>query len=209
MPVNFQDEMLKLNVQLNSLAQQGSPLASFSYAYELYQALRNGDLQNESKEVQQNAFDTAMEYFQRATEHKINSAHFYLGMIYYEGTYVKKNTAKALDHYIRGAAQNNAFCFFELARIYAEGDIEPKTPSLEFLYLKRSAEEGFVNAQHLLGIAYSRGEICSKNEYKALSWFRESVRNGNPVSYLNAGELLEGDRFKNKLFALVNYLGAY
>ena len=61
----------------------------------------------------------------------------------------------------------------------------------------------------MLGIAYSKGEICTKNDYKALSWFRESVRNGNPVSYLNAAELLEGDRFKNKLFALVNYLGAY
>ena len=159
--------------------------------------------------MQQNAFATAFDYFQTATKHKINSAHFYLGMIHYEGIYVKKNTEKALDHYIRGAAQNNAFCFFELARIYGEGDIEPKNPGLEFLYLKRSAEEGFVNAQHMLGIAYSRGEICTKNDYKALSWFRESVRNGNPVSYLNAGELLEGDRFKNKLFALVNYLGAY
>lgn len=89
---------------------------------------------------------TALDYFETATKHKINSAHFYLGMIYYEGTYVKKNTEKALDHYIRGAAQNNAFCFFELARIYAEGELEPKNPGLEFLYLKRSAEEGFVNA---------------------------------------------------------------
>ena len=67
-------------------------------------------------------------------------------MIYYEGIYIKKNTEKALDHYIKGAAQNNAFCFFELARIYAEGEIESKNPGLEFLYLKRSAEEGFVNA---------------------------------------------------------------
>ena len=55
--------MLKLNVELNNLAHQGSPLASFSYAYELYQALKNGDLKNESLEVQQKAFDAAMEYF--------------------------------------------------------------------------------------------------------------------------------------------------
>jgi hypothetical protein len=51
LPVSLQDEMLKLNVELNRLAQQGSPLACFSYAYELYQALRNGDLKNEPKEV--------------------------------------------------------------------------------------------------------------------------------------------------------------
>lgn len=50
---------------------------------------------------------------------------------------------------------------------------------------------------------------------RALAWFRESIRNGNAVSYLNAGELLlEGDEsqhgFKrNKFFAFVNFLGAY
>ena len=50
---------------------------------------------------------------------------------------------------------------------------------------------------------------------RALAWFRESVRNGNPISYLNAGELLlNGDEStagfqRNKLFAFVNFLGAY
>ena len=63
MPVSLQDEMLKLNVELNRLAEQGAPLASFSYAYELYQALKNGDLRNQSKEVQDQAFEKAMDYF--------------------------------------------------------------------------------------------------------------------------------------------------
>ena len=46
----------------------------------------------------------------------------------------------------------------------------------------------------------------------ALAWFRESIRNGNIVSYLNAGDILfEGGNNvkKNRMFALVNYLGAY
>ena len=70
-------------------------------------------------------------------------------------------------------------------------------------------------AQHMLGIAYHEGEFFKRNDLKALAWFRESVRNGNAVSYLNSGELLiKGDEkqsgFKrNKLFAFVNYLGAY
>jgi len=42
----------------------------------------------------------------------------------------------------------------------------------------------------LLGIAYGEGELVKKNDLRALAWFRESVRNGNPVSYLNAGDLL-------------------
>jgi hypothetical protein len=52
--------------------------------------------------------------------------------------------------------------------------------------------------------------LCKKNDQKALAWFRESVRNGNIVSYLNTGELLkEESPHQNRLFALVNLLGAY
>jgi TPR repeat protein len=77
--------------------------------------------------------------------------------------------------------------------------------------LKRSAEEGFVFAQHMVGIAYHEGSLCQKNDKKALAWFRESVRNGNDASYLNAAELLnkEDNPQRNRLFSLVNYLGAY
>lgn len=56
----------------------------------------------------------------------IHNAHFYLGMIYYEGIYIDHDPDIALDHYIRGAAKNNAFCFFELSRIYSEGIIATK-----------------------------------------------------------------------------------
>ncbi len=61
--------------------------------------------------------------------------------------------------------------------------------------------------------------MCKRNDKLALAWFREAIRNGNLVSYLNAGDLLYEDRpgtqeekgglQKNRLFALVNYLGAY
>lgn len=131
-------------------------------------------------------------------------------MIFYEGLWVEQDHERAMDHYIKGAAKNNAFCFFELSRIYDEGVVEAKNPALRFLYLKRSAEEGFLTAQHMLGIAYHEGSIVQKNDRKALAWFRESVRNGFTASYLNAGEILnkEGE-LKNRLFSLVNYLGAY
>lgn len=87
------------------------------------------------------------------------------------------------------------------------------------MYLKKSAQEGFVTAQHLLGLTYAEGRLTKRNDRLALAWFRESIRNGNIVSYLNAGDLLFEDRpgtpeergglQQNRLFALVNYLGAY
>ena len=30
-----------------------------------------------------------------------------------------------------------------------------------------------------------------KNDVRSLAWFRESIRNGNYVSYLNAAEILD------------------
>ena len=67
-------------------------------------------------------------------------------MINLEGTFVKMDPEKAVDAYVRGAAKNNAFCFFELSRLYREGEHVEKDSYLEALYLRRAAEEGFVMA---------------------------------------------------------------
>lgn len=156
-----------------------------------------------------------------AAEMGVHSANFYLGLMHLEGLKpARKDPELALDYYIKGAARNNAYCYFELSRIYGEGDLVPRDPRLQFTYLKRAACEGFVTAQHLLGISYAEGgNLCKRNDRLALAWFRESIRNGNIVSYLNAGDLLFEDRpgtpeekgglERNRLFALVNYLGAY
>jgi TPR repeat protein len=143
-------------------------------------------------------------------------------MMHLEGLHPvpRKDPDTALDYYIKGAARNNAYCYFELSRIYGEGEIVPKNEKLQFTYLKRAANEGFVTAQHLLGIAYADGgRLCKRNDRLALAWFREAIRNGNIVSYLNAGDLLYEDRpgtdeergglTRSRMFALVNYLGAY
>ena len=132
----------------------------------------------------------------KAAEKGIHSAYFYLGLMNLEGLYPirQKDPQTALD-YIKGAARNNAYCYFELSRIYGEGDIVKRDEKLQFTYLKRSACEGFVTAQHLLGIAYAEGgKLCKRNDRLALAWFREAIRNGNIVSYLNAGDLLFEER---------------
>jgi TPR repeat protein len=47
-----------------------------------------------------------------------------------------------------------------------------------------------------LGIAYYEGSMVQKNDKLALSWLRESIRNGYYPSYLLAGDILfEGNIF--------------
>ena len=47
---------------------------------------------------------------------------FYLGMIHLEGKYVPKDPETALTFFIEGAARNNAYCYYELSRIYGGED---------------------------------------------------------------------------------------
>jgi TPR repeat protein len=91
----------------------------------------------------------------KAAEKGIHSSYFYLGLMNLEGIHpVKsKSPGMALEYYVKGAARNNAYCYFELSRIYGEGEIVKRDERLQFTYLKRAASEGFVTAQHLLGIA--------------------------------------------------------
>ena len=43
-------------------------------------------------------------------------------------------------------------------------------------------------------MTYADGRLTKRNDKLALAWFRESIRNGNIVSYLNAGDLLFEER---------------
>jgi uncharacterized protein len=65
-----------------------------------------------------------------ASKKGVHSAYFYLGVMHLEGIHVSKDPERALDFYIKGAAKNNAYCFFELSRIYAEGEVVAKDPKL-------------------------------------------------------------------------------
>ena len=45
---------------------------------------------------------------------------FYLGMIHLEGRFVPGDTQLAFNYFIEGGARNNAYCYYELSRIYGE-----------------------------------------------------------------------------------------
>lgn len=56
-----------------------------------------------------------------SAEKGIYSAYYYLGIMYLEGYYVQIDIDKAIDCFIKGAAKGNAYCYFELSRMYGEG----------------------------------------------------------------------------------------
>jgi TPR repeat protein len=107
-----------------------------------------------------------------------------------EGVVAKKDVDGGVENFIKGAAKNNAYCYYYLSMLHHEGQLIQRNPKLEFLYLKRAAKEGYVHMQHLLGIAYYEGRLVKKNDKLALAWLRESARNGYKPSYQLAGDIL-------------------
>jgi TPR repeat protein len=149
-----------------------------------------------------NYLKLAFDYLESSGKDGVHSANYYLGMMYKKGIFVHKDNAKAFNHFVDGAAENNAMCLYNLAIMYLYGDGLDKNEYLHFKYLKRSAEEGFVSAQHMLGIAYFEGRFIPKDDKLALAWFREAARNGHPLSLINAGDLLTyGSKIMDKILS--------
>lgn len=61
-----------------------------------------------------------------SVEKGVNSGNFFLAIMHIEGIYVEKsqkNIEQGLEYLYDGAAKNNAYCFYYLAMLHAEGEI--------------------------------------------------------------------------------------
>ncbi|CAI2368201.1 unnamed protein product [Moneuplotes crassus] len=185
-----------VNQKLRRLAEEGHPNSMYVFGSELLLLCTNNVIQDRA--LVKTYLKDAFEYLTKAAKEGVHSAYYYLGLMHQDGVYVTKDIKSAFYCFIEGAAANNALCYYNLSQMYLYGMVDPIVPSLSennskylhFKYLKRSAEEGFVNAQHFLAIAYFEGIFTPKDDKLSLAWFREAARNGNPMSFINAGDLL-------------------
>ena len=122
MRIEIEQKRMKTTHNLVALASENHGLANFSYAKELYINLKNGAFNYLPQDQQTQTFERCLKAFEIAASKGVHSANLYLGMIYLEGVYVEKDVERGIDFYVRGAAKNNAFCFFELSRIYSGQD---------------------------------------------------------------------------------------
>lgn len=57
---------------------------------------------------------------------------------------------------------------------YKQDGVVKKDPRLEYIYTKKAAELGLIDAMHNLGVMYQEGVIVEKDEMKALAWFNHA-----------------------------------
>jgi TPR repeat protein len=103
------------------------------------------------------------------------SAQFNLGLIYYEGLNVPKDTGEAIKWYRKAADQGIVSALFNLGEIYRLG----KGDRAEALkWYRKAADQGNMYAQNVMGYSYRHGEGVPKDSAEAFKWYHKSANQG-------------------------------
>ena len=129
-----------------------------------------------------------------------------LGLIYANGTGVKKNDAEALKWIRKAADQGNADAEYNLYELYRDGKLGlSRDVELLEMWLLRSAEHGNPIAQSLIGWDYDTGQNETKQNYhEAVKWYRKSANQGYA-----SGQFSLGTKYKNGEGVTKDYVEAY
>jgi uncharacterized protein len=117
-------------------------------------------------------------------------AQFYVGTMYEEGRGFPKNTALALDWYLKSANQGYESAQTQLAYIYEKGDIVKQDHNKAFFWMSKAS---IVSSQFSLmgmGRYYESGIGVAANKQTALSWYRKALTNKDGFYYRSAQALI-------------------
>jgi TPR repeat protein len=122
------------------------------------------------------------------------SAQYELGVLYYNGQGVMRNSAIAAKWYRVAAGQGHAEAQYKLGRMYEEGwewigsfyDHFSRTRSRQpedyveaVKWYRMAAEQGHAGAQYRLGAMYSNGYGVPKDGVETVTWYRMAADRGD------------------------------
>ena len=102
-----------------------------------------------------------------------------LGSMYYRGTGVPEDIAKAVYWYRLAADQGNRGAQFRLGYLHYYGRGVPKDYAESVRWYRLAAEQGHAVAQVNLGHKYLRGQGVPKDFSEAIRWYRLAADQGN------------------------------
>ncbi len=127
----------------------------------------------------QKRYKEAREWWLKAANQNYARAQNNLGLMYERGEGVEKDLQMAVYWLKKAANQNLDIAQFNLACLYEN---ELKDSNNASIWFHRAANNGHNCAQTILGWLYMTGKYVNKNEFTALRWFREAVKqNGECV----------------------------
>lgn len=105
-------------------------------------------------------------------------------------TSVSSTDSATEAEYRKKAEKGDAKAQFELARLLYRNAGGPKKDQVEIVeWLRKSAEQGFAEAQWFLG---EENDLFIEGSTEAEKWFRKAAEQGNPVFQYELGEKYEG-----------------
>ncbi len=115
---------------------------------------------------------------------------FNLGVMYSRGEGTEKNGSRALEWYMRSAAQGYAPAQFNLGTVFLQGVFTAKDEQKAAAWWQKAAEQGFVQAQFNLASLYCQGIGVQRDLEQCKFWYSRAASNGDT----NARKML--DRIK-------------
>lgn len=158
------------------------------------------DLYNGIQEINKNNYQTALKYFEKASNYHNEYASLFVAVFYFTGFgLLKRDSRKAFELLKKVASDwDNCVAQYLLGLMYVEGDeYVPKDEKTGIHWLLLSAKKGWSGAMAHLAIAYNTIEKDSK---KAAEWFEKvAKKDDNDMNAIDDGTIY---LFDNKMLEL-------
>jgi len=137
-------------------------------------------------------YETAFSILHPLAEDDIARAQFRIGMMYYNGRTVIKNTdlarqwiARALPAILRTAQAGQAWAQADLGTAYELGVGVILDPARAATWYLKSANQGYAGAQANLGVLYGNGNGVKYDRQVALYWLKRAAAQGDKAAQDN------------------------
>ncbi|MBT5915517.1 MAG: sel1 repeat family protein, partial [Opitutae bacterium] len=129
-------------------------------------------------------FTKAIRHIESAAEKGYATAQATLGMIYFTGIGVKKDSNLAIKWCSRAAREKLPLGMFYLGMAYSIGDSIEKNEDYALRWIRTAADRELVMAQLTLGMKYATGDGVEKDLESAVSWLHRASISGSSEAKL-------------------------
>lgn len=161
---------------------------------------------------EQENLDSAFYWLNEAASHGLPDAYFYLigiDLMRNEHNGLPIDTVKLIENLQKGISLNSPLCISSMALLYYSGDFNMKKDKVKAYNLLNLVPKEKLNAEsnYLLGEMYELGEGTNQSFNTALSYYKESAKQGNTNAMCKLGNFYEWGQgvVKNDSIAFIQY----
>lgn len=102
----------------------------------------------------------------------------------------KEDSVKAADYFRRSAERDDARAQWQYGMMLLNGDGAPLNPSDAWVWVKKSADNGYLNGQVSAAVMLAIGQGVRENDPEAREWYRKAAEQGSAHALRSLGYML-------------------